>query len=230
VGGNRLGWRFVWSAGGSVTRETPQQAESRSAHGGDDALVDACLGGQRGAWEALVRAYATLVYAIPRRMGLTQDEAEDVSQAVFTALLGALPTLRDGQSLAKWLIVVAKRQSWKVIRGRDRVADSSVAERIEAGVGEGGDQVWERRQAVRRGLEALGGRCQELLTALFMCKQKPDYNEVSGRLGIPVGSIGPTRNRCLKKLMEVLGSQAGGLWDEQERETLRGAGPAALRA
>lgn len=212
-----------------MTRKPPQLPTS-STDADDAALVEACLGRRAGAWESLVRTYANLVYSIPRRMGLPPDAAEDVSQAVFTALLSALPTLRDGQSLSKWLIVVAKRQTWKAIRAKPASGDHAALDLAEASVREDQDEVWERRQAVRQSLTTLGGRCQELLTALFVRKDKPDYNEVSERLGIPVGSIGPTRNRCLRKLMDILGSKPGDLWDEDEQETLRGGGPASLRA
>lgn len=169
------------------------------------------------------------MYSIPRRLGLNPDEAEDVSQAVFASLLQSLPNLRDGQSLAKWLIVVAKRQSWKLIRARPSRTEAGLPDEDALAVAhrlDDPDFLWQRRHAVRQALGSLGGRCQDLLAALFTDRNQPDYTEVSARLGIPVGSIGPTRNRCLKKLMEVLAAAPGaaGLWDEAEQGLLRRGG------
>lgn len=203
--------------------QTPPETDLRlPAPASDDALVRACLEGANGAWESLVRAYAPLVYSIARRHGLTQHEAEDVSQSVFTSLLQSLPSLRDGQSLAKWLIVVAKRQTWKVSRARPTLAEHSTAEAVQDTQRDEPDVLWQRRHAARQALATLGGRCQELLTALFMQRSKPDYAEISTSLGIPVGSIGPTRNRCLRKLMDILASLpgTGGLWEPSEAARL----------
>jgi RNA polymerase sigma factor (sigma-70 family) len=198
-----------------TARSGHSDADLPVPHAGDAALVEACLAGQRGSWETLVRTYAPLVYTIARRSGLSQDEAEDVSQIVFASLLQSLGTLRDGQSVSKWLIVVAKRHSWKVLRARPALADADVFDAAGPAAAEATDEAWQRRQALQQGLAALGGRCQELLTALFSDRNQPDYAQVSERLGIPIGSIGPTRNRCLRKLMELLMEAPGAaaLWD-----------------
>ena len=163
------------------------------------------------------------MYSIARRTGLTTDEAEDVSQAVFASLLQSLGGLRDGQSLAKWLIVVSKRQSWRIVRARPTPLAGPDGE-APAPHPDDPDDVWARRQAVRQALASLGGRCQELLSALFTDRNRADYAEVSARLGIPVGSIGPTRNRCLRKLLDVLGSMPGSaaLWSEAEQAAIHG--------
>ncbi len=213
-----------------MTRSAPPHADPPPLPAtGDAALVEACLAGARGSWETLVRTYAPLVYAIPRRLGLTSDEAEDVSQAVFASLLQSLGNLRDGQSLAKWLIVVAKRQSWKLLRARPSRTEAGMPDEDAMAVAhrlDDPDFLWQRRHAVRQALSSLGDRSQELLVALFTNRNQPDYTEVSARLGIPVGSIGPTRNRCLKKLMDSLAAAPGGdgLWNEAEQRVLRGDG------
>ena len=184
-------------------------------HADDAALVRACLAGEPGSWEALVRAYAPLVYSIARRAGLSPDDAEDVSQTVFTSLLTSLPALRDGQSVSKWLIVVAKRHAWKVRQARQPSAAPDDLPDQHADSGTDSDDAWRRRHAMQQGLASLGGRCQELLTALFIDRHQADYAQISQRLSIPIGSIGPTRNRCLRKLMEVLMAAPGAavLWD-----------------
>lgn len=199
--------------------DTAHNPHPQSPHADDAALVRACLAGQPGSWETLVRAYAPLVYTIARRAGLAPDDAEDVSQTVFTSLLTSLATLRDGQSVSKWLIVVAKRHAWKVRQARQlssaAATDDLPDQHTDSGFDSDSDDAWRRRHAMRQGLAALGGRCQELLTALFIDRHQADYAQISQRLSIPIGSIGPTRNRCLRKLMEILMAAPGAavLWD-----------------
>ena len=182
-------------------------------HASDADLVERCIDRRPGAWEELVRRYSSLVYSIPRRLGLSQDESEDVAQSVFASLLTAMEGMRDRQTLAKWLITVANRQAWRAIRSRKAIPTPG-GDAIEA-VAHHTDETpdiaaWERRQTVREALVRLGGRCQELLTALFSDHASPDYQEIGRRLGMPVGSIGPTRNRCLRKMMEILQAMPGG--------------------
>ncbi|MCB9841108.1 MAG: sigma-70 family RNA polymerase sigma factor [Phycisphaeraceae bacterium] len=212
-------------------------------HASDADLVERCLDRRPGAWEELVRRYSALVYSIPRRLGLSQDEAEDVAQSVFASLLTAMESMRDRQTLAKWLITVANRQAWRSIRSR-RNSPTPGGDTIDAAEQPDDETpdiaAWERRQTVREALVRLGGRCQELLTALFSDQASPDYQEIGRRLGMPIGSIGPTRNRCLQKIMEVLrgmpgaaaiwadmAGSAGGSGDAGFTERVSGKGPGA---
>lgn len=176
----------------------------------DCQLIAACTQGEAWAWEALVDRYRRLVYSIPLRVGLSPEDAADVFQTVFTLLLKRAHTLRDPQGLAKWLITTAKRESWNVSRKRTRepANDEAVAvlmdsqeqvadTRVEEGL-------WMDQAMIREGLGQLGGRCQELLELLYYDEGEPSYQDISQRLGMPVGSIGPSRTRCLGKLRTIL--------------------------
>ena len=169
----------------------------------DEALVQACVAGDHLAWEELVDRYGRLVYSIPRRTGLSAADADDVFQNVFTTLFRRLADLRDVTRLSSWLITTTYRECWRVGKlakryaGLDAVVDVSAPPDAEVAR-------WEREQQVREALHRVDERCRELLTALFLEPKTPNYQAISARFGMPVGSIGPTRARCFKKLERVL--------------------------
>jgi RNA polymerase sigma factor (sigma-70 family) len=183
-------------------RQVP--GKGSSVHRSDPELVKACQRGDQKAWRELVDRYGRLVYSIPRRYGLTESDSEDVVQAVFTALFRRLGNLRDLTRLSAWLITTAHRQCWHV--GRRNDAQPELEERIVDVGSPGEDQIetWERQHLVRLALEQLGGPCKELLTALFLEPSQSDYQAVAERLGMKLGSIGPTRTRCFRKLQKIL--------------------------
>ncbi|MHC4989845.1 MAG: RNA polymerase sigma factor [Planctomycetota bacterium] len=170
----------------------------------DPELVARCLRGEQAAWDALVDQYSRLVYSIPRRYGLSESDAADVVQNVFVALFRSLDRLADHTRLSAWLITTAHRESWRVGKRSDtgRELDAIIAD-----VNAPSDEqlaTWERQHLVRQGLERLGGSCRELLTALFLEPGEVSYELIAERLGMRVGSIGPTRARCFKKLAKIL--------------------------
>lgn len=178
--------------------------EAPRTHQSDPALIQACLTGDETAWEELVDRYGRLVYSVPRRDGLSETDADDVFQNVFATLFRRLGDLRDQTRLSSWLITTAHRESWRV----GKLARRNVE--LDDGVADAGapplDEIAraERDQGVRDALRRLDDRCRDLLTALFLVPETPSYDEIGARLGMPVGSIGPTRARCFKKLEAVL--------------------------
>ncbi len=173
----------------------------------DPALIEACLRGDRGAWELLVDRYSRLVWSIPRKYGLTQDDAEDVHQTVFASLVHHLGDLRDRERLSSWLITTATRECWRLRRSatsrRTVSSEQALEEAVEVPLPET-DVADEQRQLVREGLERLNERCKHLLQVLFALPDEPHYPRIAEQLEIPVGSIGPTRARCLAKLEAIL--------------------------
>jgi RNA polymerase sigma factor (sigma-70 family) len=168
-------------------------------------LIRFCLQGDECAWDELVERYGRLVYSIPRRLGLSETDADDVFQVVFGIVLRKLDTLRDVERLSAWLIRVTYRESWRV--SARRPSNQAPVERdLPAEDAPGDEQIeaLERQNIVRQSLTELGGRCQELLEALFFEPQTPDYEEIAARLGMKIGSIGPTRARCFQKLEALL--------------------------
>ena len=170
----------------------------------DSELVVRCLAADQNAWRILVERYSRLVYSIPRRYGLSSADVEDVFQTVFSRFSRRLPLLRDPSRVPAWLIQTATRESWRVRKKTARGVQIDPAT-IETASPEEPDLAdFEREQGVRDALAELDPRCRDLLTALFRETPPPSYETVANRLGIPVGSLGPTRSRCLEKLGSLL--------------------------
>lgn len=170
----------------------------------DSSLVEACLAGDQDAWREVVSRYSRLVLSIPVHHGLCDDDAHDVFQSVFVALVNRLPALRDRTSLAKWLITTSHRTTWRHLQRRRRSAPPD--EHLIAPVDAPPETVlrWERQHLVRQALRTLGGMPERLLAALYLEQPRASYDEISRRLEIPRGSIGPMRTRCLGRLLALL--------------------------
>jgi RNA polymerase sigma factor (sigma-70 family) len=180
----------------------------------DEQLLLACRRGDEDAWEALVRRYQRLIYAVPRRAGLDEDAAAEIFQDVFTALLENVETIEQPSRLQAWLVTTAKRKTWRAI-GRAK-GTRSFSDEEEGGEGELAaladegllpDEALEQlehQHLVRAALAELNERCRKLLQMLFYVAETPAYSEIAAALGTTEGSIGPTRARCLKKLLDVL--------------------------
>jgi len=171
----------------------------------DEALIQACLDGCELAWHELVERYARLVYSVPVRYRLQFDEAEEVCQRTFAILFRRLQTVRDPDRLSGWLITTAHRECYQVLRARRAAAPPVSAELLEwEGPPEERVEAWENQRLVREALRRLGGREQRLLEALFLDPSQPDYEQIARSFEMPVGSIGPTRARALRKLETIL--------------------------
>ena len=189
----------------------PHEDEAPARHHGDPALVRACLAGDERAWDELIERYGRLVYSIPRRAGLSADDADDVFQDVFTTLFRRLDALRDRTRLSAWLITTTYRECWRTGKLAHRTVDLDDAV-VDIGAPPLEEVVrWERKQGVRETLRCLDDRCRELLTALFLDPTAPSYEAIAARLRMPPGGIGPTRARCFKKLEAVLREMGVGL-------------------
>jgi RNA polymerase sigma factor (sigma-70 family) len=189
----------------------------------DEELVSRCLENDRASWEALVRRYGRLVYAIALRSGLPPEDASDVFQTVFVTALRNLDLLERPGSLRFWLSTIARREAWRARRelvpAEGAFAESRPAGGVEAGQtaikypievsspGPGPDEEieqLERAHLLHLALEHVGGRCRALLELLFFHEPPLGYREAARQLGLPLGSLGPTRARCLAKLKRAL--------------------------
>ncbi|HEX5811544.1 MAG TPA: sigma-70 family RNA polymerase sigma factor [Pseudonocardia sp.] len=169
-------------------------------------LLCAARSGDRSAWEQIVKRYARLVRSIAAEFRLQESDAADVAQNTWLRLLAYRGTIRDPEKLGSWLATTARREACAFLRrSRPEVATESAGDAVAAGDPSPEDVVVaaEMAAAVRRATGELSDRQRLLVNALFY--QPPiSYDEVSRRTGLPVGSIGPTRIRTLKRLHRTL--------------------------
>jgi RNA polymerase sigma factor (sigma-70 family) len=175
----------------------------------DGRLIRACENGDSGAWEELVLRYERLVYSIPLRYGLSSEDASDIVQLTFTLLFQRLGEIEEDNCLGAWLATVAKRHSWRLLAQRSRER----SDRLEDPCASMSPTVMSSKRTIERsellawieqGLDCLDQRCRELLIALYFEPKIGSYAEAADYLGLPVGSIGPMRSRCLERLRESL--------------------------
>jgi RNA polymerase sigma factor (sigma-70 family) len=167
-----------------------------------DLVVRARAGDER-AWGALVERYAPLIWSICRRHRLSDADAEDVGQVVWMRLVDQLDKVREPAALAGWLATTTRHECTRVLRtGRDTQSAGCLPEGLPDERSEIAEQellAAEQHAALREALAGLSPSGQRLIAMLTADPPTP-YAEISARLGIPVGSIGPTRARCLDRL------------------------------
>ncbi len=180
----------------------------------DRDLLRACQAGDARAWERLLDQYERLVFSIPLNYGLTADDAADITQLTFTILLQSLDTLPEDIRLAPWLATVARRHTWRLLARHHRESVNSDQD-IAANEALGGvvdhQEQWELIEWLNQGLNSLDERCRQLLLALYFDIERPSYSQVAERLNMPLGSVGPTRARCLEQMRRLLVENADSL-------------------
>ncbi|MDP9795144.1 RNA polymerase sigma factor (sigma-70 family) [Catenuloplanes nepalensis] len=173
------------------------------------AVVDAAAAGDRAAWDVLVERYGRLVWAIARGFRLGDADAADVSQAVWLRLVENLDGIRDPGALASWLGTTTRREALAVLRRRSDVPLSDLDDT------DAGDEPppWhgvlaeERDRELWRAFDRLPHRCQRLLRLLVI--EPAGYSAAAAALDVPIGSLGPTRARCLHALRAELRTADG---------------------
>ncbi len=168
------------------------------------ALVRCAAEGDESAWCGIVRAYSPLVRSVCRRYGLRDAAAEDIHATVWLRLVDRVGTIREPAALPGWLATNARRECLRQVRRRvreqltvdlDHIAPSTVPCDTRL-------LVDERHTAVRQALAQLPQREQRLLSLLFSDPPTP-YAKISALLGMPIGAVGPTRQRCLARMRRV---------------------------
>jgi RNA polymerase sigma factor (sigma-70 family) len=166
-------------------------------------LVAGARNGDRQAWDALVERYAPLIWSICRRYGISGAAAEDVVQHVWLHLVESVNDLRDPAALPGWISTTTRRECCRIRRIQDLVAnDAQVLENLPDGHAKTVEHellMAERHATLREAFGRLPLPLQRLL-ALLVADPPVPYTEISARLGIPVGSIGPNRSRSLDRL------------------------------
>lgn len=161
--------------------------------------------GSEQAWEDLVGRYGGLVLSIAQRLGLSAEDCDEAFQNTWLAFMAQIDLIREPEALAGWLATTARRQCWRV---RRRAGDS--LEALEALLEDRGPSPQEeadrleRTALVQEAMRELSRRCRQLLSALYFGQADSTQGQVAESLGMPLGSVGPTRLRCLAKLATLL--------------------------
>jgi RNA polymerase sigma factor (sigma-70 family) len=178
----------------------------------DTRLVKECLSGNEAAWAQLIDKYKALIYSIPIKYNLPPQEAADVFQATCVELLVRLPELREPRALPKWLMQVAHHECYRVKRLSQRVvsrdSEENSPEPQTPPIAESLVQQTQEEQMLREAMVVLTPQCRRLVEMLFLETPSRPYAEVAAELGLALGSIGFTRQKCIERLrgqLEELG-------------------------
>ena len=176
----------------------------------DASLVRRCIDRDSDAWARLVERHGPLAWSVIRRAGLSGEDAADVYQTSWLAALESLPRIRQPERFGGWIARTAHIQSVRLRRTygitRKILGKLPVLEADDRVPGEALVEL-EERHRVTLALSTVGERCETLLRLLYFQDPPLAYQEVASRLAMPIGSIGPTRARCLEKLERLLGDE-----------------------
>jgi RNA polymerase sigma factor (sigma-70 family) len=172
-------------------------------------VVSAAQGGDQAAWREIVRRYSGTVWAVARSYRLSQQDTEDVSQVAWLQLATHLKMIKEPAAIGGWLATTVRREIIRLLRRRAREVPTDPHNPAvdAADLAEQGEEKAiraELRAIIRMGFARLPEHCRTLL-ALLVQEPPLSYIEVSGALGMPRGSIGPMRARCLDRLRKVTG-------------------------
>ena len=198
----------------STGRQRPEnQFPASGLERSDAELIRACRDGSQTAWDELVTRYQRLIYAIPRRAGLTDEQAADVFQEVFLTLFEKIDELEQPERVRSWIVTTAKFKTWGTVRaakGHHSPASEDEMEQEIANLADAAplaDDVLievEQQHLIRTALKQLEERCQKILSMLYLRNAAASYAEVADAVGVGETSISPLRSRCLKKLEKLL--------------------------
>jgi RNA polymerase sigma factor (sigma-70 family) len=164
--------------------------------------------GDKDAWDEIVGSFSGLVWTVANGHRLGPTDTAEVMQTTWLRLLENLDRIREPERLGGWLATTARRESLRMLRlrGRELPTDDEAAMDNGAGSVPGPEQTVLDRDRDRRLWSAfarLNDRCKQLLHLVIVVQ--PPYSEVSAAMDMPIGSIGPTRQRCLERLRRLLG-------------------------
>jgi RNA polymerase sigma factor (sigma-70 family) len=177
------------------------RTEHRSEAAAVADLVEKARQGDESAWNEIVDRFSGLVWAVVRGYALDPADALDVGQTTWLRLVEHLDRIREPEHLGAWLTTTARRESLRLIQLRRRECPTEELEELDALEPEPLEGLIqaERKEALGRAVTTLSSRGQALVRLLFS-DEEPSYGQISVRLGMPIGAIGPTRRRCLDQL------------------------------
>lgn len=179
----------------------------------DADLVGECRRGNQGAWDDLVARYQRLIYAIPRRAGLKDEQAADVFQEVLLTLFEKIDEIQQPDKIRSWIVTTAKFKTWAAVRGSKNLYSPETEEEMEQEMANLADKTpladdmlieLEQQHLIRTAIQQLEERCRKILSMLYLGQGSASYADVAEAVGVGETSISPLRSRCLKKLEKLL--------------------------
>lgn len=197
------------AAAADAAADTPADRNARVA-----ALLQSAQSGNRESLNKIVVELSPVLWQVARAQGLDREAAEDAIQCTWLSLLRHLDQIHSPIALTAWLVTATKREAWRTRTAHraeqpldgDRISDTADPQPLP----EERVLLAERHRDVWTAVRRLPQRCQELLRVVAF-SHRPDYDAVATALGMPRGSIGPTRGRCLAKLRTLLDPDGSGI-------------------
>lgn len=192
------------------------QFTAKGLEKGDAELIKLCRRGDETAWNTLVDRYQRLIVTIPRRAGLSEEQAADVFQEVFLTLFEKLDEIQQPEKIRSWLVTTAKFKTWGIVRGGKTLLSPGNEEDLEREMMNLPDASpladdalieLEEQHLIRTALKELEERCQKILSMIYLRDAASSYAEVAAAIGVGETSISPMRARCLQKLAKILQSE-----------------------
>jgi RNA polymerase sigma factor (sigma-70 family) len=192
---------------------TEEPIASRVVDRSDAEIVRACRKGDQTAWDDLVGRYQRLIYAIPRRAGLSEERCADVFQEVFVTLLEKIDAIEKPEKIRSWIVTTAKFKTWSSVRAEKGLYSPETEEEMEAEMAALPDAApladeqlvrLEQQHLIRTAVNMLEERCRMILSMIYLRESAASYAEVAAKVGVGETSISPLRTRCLKKLEKIL--------------------------
>lgn len=197
----------------AISEKSETEFSAKSLEKSDADLIKACRRGDESAWDSLVDRYQRLIFTIPRRAGLSEEQASDVFQEVFLTLFEKIDEIEQPEKIRSWLVTTAKFKTWSIVRSEKEIYSSETEEEIEFKVSNMPDDAplaedvliqIEEQHLIRTALKELEERCQTILSMLYLSESPASYAEVALEVGVGETSVSPLRTRCLKKLAKIL--------------------------
>ena len=189
------------------------QFQSKKIDRSDADLWSACVSGDDTAWDDLVERFQRLIYSIPRRAGLSEEQCADVFQEVFLLLFQKLDQIEQPDRIRSWIVTTAKYKTWAVVRSAKGIRSPATEEEMETEMERLADRSpladellieLEQQHLIRSGLAMLEKRCRAIISMIYLREPAASYAEVAESIGVGETSISPLRARCLKKLEKLL--------------------------
>ncbi|MEW1691674.1 RNA polymerase sigma factor [Streptomyces sp. NPDC091265] len=195
------------------------------ARKGNAEILAGCERGEQAAWDEMVDRFGRLIWSVIRGYRMNDVDAEDVRQLTWFRLVQNVSRIRDPERVGDWLATVARRESIKVVTRGKRlvmVGDSETLEGL-SGHHESPEQITLRAYRKEEVLQAIGTLSEQCRGVLRLALEDPpaSYEEISSTLSMTVGSVGPIRTRCLRRLRRALSDTEDGEWQPQGRACVR---------